>query len=80
MKSFVCFIDMSAAYDTIWSDRLLYKFMNVVKCKKLSKIVNRNMLSNRYFQVNVNDDKNRWRKLNNGLVQGSVLSPILFNL
>jgi len=79
LKSFVCFIDMSAAYDTVWSDRLLCKFMDLIKCKKLAKIL-RNMLSNRHFQVNIKDDQSRWRILNNGLVQGSVLSPILFNL
>ena len=40
----------------------------------------RNMLINRYFQVNLKDDRSRWRRLSNGLIQGSVLSPILFNL
>jgi len=79
LKTFVCFIDMSSAYDTVWCDRLVYKFMNTIKCKKLSKLL-RNMLSNRYFQVNIKEKKSRWRFLNNGLIQGSVLSPILFNL
>jgi hypothetical protein len=39
-----------------------------------------NMLSNRYFQVFLGDKSSRWRRLNNGLPQGSVLAPILFNL
>jgi hypothetical protein len=38
-----------------------------------------NMLSNRYFQVFLDDQSSRWRRLNNGLPQGSVLAPILFN-
>jgi hypothetical protein len=38
------------------------------------------MLSNRYFQVFLGDQSSRWRRLNNGLPQGSVLAPKLFNL
>jgi len=38
------------------------------------------MLSNRRFQVFMGDKKSRWRTTNEGLLQGSVLSPILFNL
>jgi hypothetical protein len=38
------------------------------------------MLSNRYFQVFLGDQSNRWRCLNNGLPQASVLAPMLFNL
>ena len=38
------------------------------------------MLSNRYFQVQFNQDKSKLRRLNNGLPQGSVLAPMLFNI
>jgi retron-type reverse transcriptase len=38
------------------------------------------MLSNRQFRVFVEDKSSKFRFLNNGLPQGSVLSPILFNL
>jgi retron-type reverse transcriptase len=38
------------------------------------------MLWNRQFRVFVEDKRSKFRFLNNGLPQGSVLSPILFNL
>jgi Reverse transcriptase (RNA-dependent DNA polymerase) len=59
--------------------KLPVKFMSVVQCAKLAKVLN-NMLSNRFFQVFHGTKNSRWRRLNNGLPQGSVLAPILFNL
>ena len=37
-------------------------------------------LSNRQFVVQLNDKKSRWRIRKNGLPQGSVLAPLLFNI
>jgi hypothetical protein len=37
------------------------------------------MVSHRFFQV-FGNQSSRWRRLNNGLPQDSVLAPILFNL
>ena len=40
----------------------------------------RRLLSNRRFFVQLNDKKSRWRSQKNGLPQGSVLAPLLFNI
>ena len=38
------------------------------------------MLSNRRLYVELNNERSRWRIQKHGLLQGSVLSPILFNI
>ena len=38
------------------------------------------MLGNRFFYVELGSKKNRWRRQKNGLPQGSVLAPLLFNI
>jgi hypothetical protein len=46
----------------------------------IAEIYTNYILSNRFFQVCLGVKSSRWRKLNNGLPQRSVLAPILFNL
>lgn len=48
-------------------------------CKFLTNLLN-NVLKNRLFVVHNNELKSSKRILNNGLPQGSVLAPLLFNL
>lgn len=79
LKSVAVFLDLTAAYDTVWKEGLLLKLIKAVPCIKIITLIE-NMLSNRLFQVYSEHNKSRFRKLNNGLPQGSVLSPILFNL
>lgn len=78
-KTGAVFIDLTAAYDTIWIKGLMFKLLKAVKCLRLCDFVC-NMLSDRHFQVFLNDQSSTTRKLNNGLPQGSVLSCLLFNL
>ena len=74
------FVDMSAAYDTVNHRILIQKLYNTTQqdiplCRAFQ-----DMLSNRRFYVELNNGGSRWRKQKNGLPQGSVLSPILFNI
>ena len=73
------FVDLSAAYDTINHRILIQKLYNITQDSHLSRVLH-NMLSNRRFYVELNNERSRWRIQKNGLPQGSVLSPILFNI
>ena len=51
----------------------------MVKNKKIVSII-QSLLENRRFFVELDGRKSRWRNQKNGLPQGSVLAPTLFNV
>ena len=73
------FVDLSAAYDTVNHKLLIRKLYDFTEDGPLCRVI-QNMLSSRRFYVELNNDRIRWRNQKNGLPQGSVLSPILFNI
>ena len=75
----VAFVDLSAAYDTVNHIILIQKLYNITEDSPLCRVI-QNMLSSRRFYVELNNERSRWIKQKNGLPQGSVLSPILFNI
>ena len=79
LKTGVVFIDLSSAYDTVWKMGLMYKLVKAVPCLQLCDVIC-SILSDRYFQVLLDDKLSSIKKLNNGLAQGSVLACVLFNL
>ena len=73
------FVDLTAAYDTVNHKLLLFKVANMVKNKTILAII-QSLLENRRFYVEMDGRKSRWRLQKNGLPQGSVLAPTLFNI
>lgn len=76
-KTAVVFVDLSAAYDTVWKRGLLFKLSQIIPCLKTLALV-MDMLSDRSFQVEMNRKTSRKRVLNNGLPQISVLASFLY--
>ena len=73
-------VNLSAAYDTVNHRILIQKLNNITQDSPLCRVFHQNMLSSRRFYVELNNVRSRWRKQKNSLPQGSVLSPILFNI
>ena len=73
------FVDLSAAYDTVNHRRLLSKFLDMTKDLHLTELI-QTMLQNRRFFVELGGKRSRWRKQQNGLPQGSVLAPMMYNI
>ncbi|KAJ4925239.1 hypothetical protein JOQ06_017974 [Pogonophryne albipinna] len=73
------FVDLSAAYDTVNHRRLLSKILETTRDTRLTELIE-SMLENRHFFVELGGKKSKWRRLRNGLPQGSVLAPLLFNI
>ena len=71
--------DLSAAYDTVNHRLLIQKLYNTTLDSQLCRVI-QNLLSDRRFYVEPNNERSRWRIQKNGLPQGSVLSPTLFNI
>lgn len=75
----VLFLDFAKAFDAVWHVGLVYKLSKMgVKGKMLRWI--EEYLRNRKFRVLFEGVYSTERKMNCGVPQGSVLSPLLFNV
>ena len=72
-------MDLSGAYDTVNHRVLLIKLYGMTEDIEFTKLIG-SMISNRRSYVELNGNKSRWRNQKNGLPQGSVLSPVVFNV
>ena len=75
----IVLVDHSAAYDTVNHRRLLEKVYNMRRDYRLMGML-RTLLENRSFFVEVGGKRSRWRSQRNGLPQGRVIAPLLFNV
>ena len=73
------FVDLCVAYDTVNHRLLIRKLYDFTEDSPLCRVIQM-MLSSRRFYVELNNHHSRWRNQKNGLPQGRVLSPILFNI
>ena len=73
------FVDLTAAYDTVNHRILLLKVAKITQNSKITSIIG-SLLKDRRFFVEMDGKKSRWKSQKNGLPQGSVLAPTLFNI
>jgi len=78
LKTGAVFLDLTAAYDTVWHTGLLYKLSKSMPYW-FTRLVGL-LLRDQRFRVHMGNDTNAWRSQRNGLPQGSVVTPVLFNL
>ena len=79
-KAGAVFVDLTAAYDIVWHHGLTCKLLRLLLDKHMVWMI-MELVQNRSFTLTTGDIKqNRLRHLQNGLPQGLVLAPILFNI
>ena len=72
-KSGTVFLDLTAAYDTVWHRGLHLKLLRTIPDRHMVGFF-MEMLSNRSFVVHTSDgQRSRLRRMKNGVPQGSVL-------
>jgi len=75
----IIYIDFSKAFDVVQHDKLLVKLQAVGIAGMLLEWI-KNLLRERTFQTRVNDFLSAIRDVFSGVIQGSVLCPLLFLL
>ena len=76
----VIFFELTAAYDTVWLCVLHLKLLQMITDGYMVPFP-MELLSNRSFQLRTSDGQvSRLRRIRNGVPQGSILTPILFNI
>ena len=75
LKTGAVFLDLTAAYDTVWHTGLLYKLSKSMPYW-FTRLVG--LLRDRIFRVHMGNDTSAWRSQRNGLPRGSVLAQVRF--
>lgn len=79
-KAGFALLDLTAAYDTVWHRGLHLKPKRTIPDRHTANFI-MEMLANRSFTPRNSDGQwGRLRRLRNGVPQGSVLSPMMFNI
>ena len=79
-KAGAVFIDLTAAYDTVWHRGLTCKLLRLLPDRHMVSMI-MELVRNRSFTLTTGSgQQSRLRRLKNGVPQGSVLAPLLYNI
>ena len=77
MKALAIFIDLTAAFDKVWKEGLLFKLLQKKICGNMYNWI-QNYLFQRTARVKLDGQLSNRVKLREGVPQGGVISPTLF--
>ena len=73
------FVDLSATYSTVQHWLMIHMLHTLIGGSHMCHVV-QSLLTNRRYFVSLNGMSSRWRPQRNGLSQGSIMAPLLFNI
>jgi len=78
-KAGAVFVDLTAAYDTVWHRGLTCKLLQLLPERHMVRMIMEMVSIHSFTLTTGNAKRSRLRRLKNGVQQGSVLAPLLFN-
>ncbi|GFU36978.1 probable RNA-directed DNA polymerase from transposon BS [Trichonephila clavipes] len=73
------FLDIQKAFDRVWREGLIFKLIKYDFPPPLIKLIS-SYLTDRNFSVKINDTYSSHRPTEAGVAQGTLISPLLFNI
>ena len=74
------FLDLTAAYNSVWHKGLHLNLIKCIRCKHMTDFI-MDLLYTRSFVLSTSDGhKSKPFRLKNGVAQGSELAPTLYNI
>ena len=74
------FVDLTAAYDTVWHRGLTCKLLQLLPDRHMVHMIMEMVGNGSFTLATGNSKRSSLRRLKNDVPQGSVLAPLLFNI